>query len=669
MRVSWIRAWLASAGAVLLLASSAAPAQEGWSSCDLGDVRIESDFPAARADACFRQADDAVAVLVMPEQADINPSPWYAFRVVADTPRQLATTLVYGQSKHRYVPKLSRDGVTWVPLAGDRVRVAEDGKTATLELDVGPQPLWVAAQEVWPASRHDVFLRRLGDRPDVEVSRLGASLQGRPIDMLRTDPGQPRPATLIVVGRQHPPEISGARALEPFVETLLDDSDLSRRFRETHRVVVVPMLNPDGVEAGHWRLNAGGKDINRDWGPFTQPETGLMRDLLAGIDGDPQGRLAAFVDFHSTREDVFYTQRDEDPMQPPGFYARWLGRLQERMPAYAVNRKPGHQADLPTAKTWVYATYGIPSVTFEIGDETPKETSDRLAIESARALMETLLGEDAMAAARGSETLPAGDGTFTFDGWAGPPIRVWYHRPDAVTAETPVLFVMHGVNRDADRYRDQWSAQAAQYGVVLVVPEFDNAQFPRAAAYNLGNVFDDAGKAVPRDKWSFAAIEPLFDRVRELTGTRVQAYDLYGHSAGAQFVHRYLMYLPEARVHRAVSANAGWYTMPAAGSAYPYGLQGSGVTDTGLRQALQRPMAIMLGTSDTDTRHPNLRRTPEAMAQGPHRFARGESYFAAGRRAASDQGVPFGWTLQRVEGVVHDNAGMAPPAAAWLYAH
>jgi poly(3-hydroxybutyrate) depolymerase len=306
-------------------------------------------------------------------------------------------------------------------------------------------------------------------------------------------------------------------------------------------------------------------------------------------------------------------------------------------------------------------------VTFEIGDETPKETSDRLAIESARALMETLLGEETASTGPAPETLQPGDGTFTFDGWAGPPIRVWYHRPAEVRPDTPVLFVMHGVKRDADRYRDQWSALAEQYGFMLVVPEFDDKHFPRAAAYNLGNVFDENGKPIPQEKWSFSAIEPMFDRVRELTGTRVETYDLYGHSAGAQFVHRYLMYLPQARIHLAVSANAGWYMMPAAGTAYPYGLRGSEVTDAGLKQALQRPMAIMLGTSDIDRNHPNLRRTPEAMAQGPHRLARGTSYYVTGRRAAREEGVPFGWVLQRVEGVVHDNGGMAPHAAAWLY--
>jgi len=428
------------------------------------------------------------------------------------------------------------------------------------------------------------------------------------------------------------------------------------------------MLNPDGVEAGHWRTNAGGKDINRDWGPFTQPETRLMRGLLAEIDDDPRGRLAALVDFHSTREDVFYTQRDEDPSRPAGFYGNWLGLLQERMPGYTVKRSPGHQAGLPTAKTWVYETYGVPAVTFEIGDETPRETSDRLATEAARAMMETLLADAGTATPTAAPTLPAGDGMFTFDGWAGPPIRVWYHLPETGRPETPVLFVMHGVNRDADRYRDQWSALADQHGFVLVVPEFDEAGFPGSAGYNLGNMLDRDGRPVPPERWSFSVLEPLFDRVRAITGTRVERYDLYGHSAGAQFVHRYVMFMPGARLGRAVAANAGWYTLPDREVPYPYGLAGKHLPTVDLRRAFGQRLGILLGTADNDPAYPNLRRTTEAMAQGPHRLARGEFFFGLAAAESAALGTDFRWTLEKVDGVGHDNGRMAPAAAAWLYA-
>lgn len=660
------QAWLLATVAALACPAYAQPA--GWSGCDLGDVRIEAGFPGGRADGCFRQTADDVAVLVMPESARINPSPWYAFRIASDAARQLNVTLVYGEGKHRYWPKLSHDGKTWQRLAEEQVHVAADGATATLEIDTGPQPVWIAAQELWPSQRYTDWLARLSGQADVSVSLLGRSVMQQPISVLRTATAKTQAGSVVLVGRQHPPEVPGAFALQPFVETLLDDSELSRRFRQQFGLVVVPELNPDGVERGNWRQNAGGVDINRDWGPFTQPETRLMRDLLASLNRKQATRPRVFLDFHATREDVFYTRPDQDPVDPPLFERRWLGRLQERMPDYVVNRKPGHQVGYPTAKTWVNETYGIPAVTFEIGDETPRELITTLARQAALAMMETLLETPASLAATGGDAglaaVPAGRGRFTFDGWSGPPILVWYQRPQVVTPQTPVLFVMHGVKRDAERYRDEWSAMADRGGFILVVPEFNDRQFPGAAGYNLGFVQDGAGRPRPRDKWSFSAIEPLFDAIRRMTGTTVDRYGLYGHSAGAQFVHRYVMFMPEARVGQAIVANAGWYTMPQKDVGFPYGLKGSGVSDDGLREALQRRMTILLGTRDTDEQHPNLRRTPEAMAQGANRVARGERFFDAAAAAARDLKVPFAWKLQQVEGVTHDNGGMATAAAS-----
>ena len=43
---------------------------------------------------------------------------------------------------------------------------------------------------------------------------------------------------------------------------------------------------------------------------------------------------------------------------------------------------------------------------------------------------------------------------FKVDTWAGPPVRVFATRPVYLAADRPVVFVMHGVDRNADEYRD-----------------------------------------------------------------------------------------------------------------------------------------------------------------------------------------------------------------------
>lgn len=396
-------------------ASAATTETPGWSGCDLGDIRIEADFPGARADACFRQAPDQVAVLIMPERAGINPSPWYAFRVRSDRPRPVRILLVYGESGHRYWPKVSVDGSNWQRLPAGQVEIAADGKTATLVVDARPGPVWLAAQEIWDGPRYDAWLDATAGTGGATVSVLGWSGQRRPIHMLRAGATRPAGGTVVLIGRQHPAEVPGALGFQHFVETLLENQPLAEQFRGVFGIVAVPDANPDGVALGHWRGNARGEDLNRDWGPFLHPETKLLRDLLAGLAQEPPNRPVVFLDFHATREDVFYTQRDEEPVDPPLFERRWLACLQERMPGYSVNRTPGYNPENPTAKTWVYKAYGIPSVTFELGDDTPRETIARLARQAATAMMHVLLADHLGDAAPGECATDDGASTQVVD--------------------------------------------------------------------------------------------------------------------------------------------------------------------------------------------------------------------------------------------------------------
>lgn len=255
---------------------------------------------------------------------------------------------------------------------------------------------------------------------------------------------------------------------------------------------------------------------------------------------------------------------------------------------------------------------------------------------------------------------------YTFDTWAGPALRVHVSRPVGLAADRPVVFVMHGTNRNASDYRDQWHDLAIEHDFLVVVPEFSDEDFPGAAGYNLGYQYDAAGKPRPRAVWAYSAIEPLFDDIRKRFSLNAGRYALYGHSAGAQFVHRYLLHMPQARVSRIVPANAGWYMMPDYSAAYPYGLGGSTVTPEQLADAMALPVTLMLGEQDIDPQHSNLRRTPEAMAQGAYRLQRGHNFFAAAKALAGRLGVPFNWQLVLVPDVGHDNRLMAPAAVPYL---
>jgi poly(3-hydroxybutyrate) depolymerase len=258
----------------------------------------------------------------------------------------------------------------------------------------------------------------------------------------------------------------------------------------------------------------------------------------------------------------------------------------------------------------------------------------------------------------------SGDVTFDFEGWPGPSLPVRLFVPKAVASDTPIVIVMHGASRDAERYYRDWRTEAEKHGFVVVVPYFSRADFPRSAHYNLGHVFEPGtGEQRPPISWTFAAIEPLFDAVVDKIGGQQTQYTLFGHSAGSQFLHRFLYFVPAARVKRAIAANAGWYTMPDFGVRYPYGLAESGVTDDVLAGYFARDLVVLLGDADTVREDDDLRKSPEAELQGPHRFDRGRTFYRVARARAEALGVDFNWRLQEVPGAGHSNAAMTPAAA------
>lgn len=262
--------------------------------------------------------------------------------------------------------------------------------------------------------------------------------------------------------------------------------------------------------------------------------------------------------------------------------------------------------------------------------------------------------------------LPVGDGSFVFTNWNGPPITIYTHLPQQVTAATPVLFVMHGNGRDPDRYRAEWRDLADANEFILVTPGFDDENFPKSVSYNYGGFRDLDGNLRPRDEWTFAAIEPLFREIRRRTGSEVEKFAIYGHSAGGQFTHRYVQLMQEPLVGIAISANAGSYTMPVFDVDYPFGLRGAPIDEEGLKGALAMPLVVLLGTADSDPDHRSLPDQPDAIKQGPHRFARGQKFFTTGKAQAARLNTPFNWNMRFVSGVGHSNGKMAPTAAKIL---
>jgi len=267
--------------------------------------------------------------------------------------------------------------------------------------------------------------------------------------------------------------------------------------------------------------------------------------------------------------------------------------------------------------------------------------------------------------------LAEGKGSFVFHDTAGDPtkaITVYTYVPrDLDTTTAKIVFVMHGHGKDADGYRDTWIPEADRYRFIVIAPLFDAAQWPHGD-YSYESVIAKDGAIRDRALWSFSVVEHLFDAVKTMAANESPRYFIYGHSEGAQFVHRLVLLLPDARYARAVAANAGWYTMPTTTVRYPFGTMDSPITDATLTTSFGRELTVLLGDRDIDPNHKELNRTPPAMAEGVNRFERGHHFYAAAETRARELSVPFAWRLQVVPGAAHQNSRMSGPAAAVLMA-
>ena len=362
------------------------------SKCDFGSVKFLSDFPTARLHDCAEKSGNYY-LYFSPETKPINPSPWYSFKVVSDKQRNINVFLNYTYAKHRYWPKLSRDGLRWDTLKASKIKKYKKGRKVRLKLAVNKQPLWVSAQEIFNNRQYALWSRYMAQKDFVDLLPLGKSAEGRLIHKLETSGnwGTDKPDTLMLVGRQHPPEVTGALAMMPYVETLLSDRPLAKRFRDKFRIVIVPNLNPDGVFRGNWRTNVNGVDLNRDWGPFTQPETRLMQIELDRFREDKEGKLRLMLDFHSTHKNLIYTQSMEDSPKAAKYALRWHKAIKDRLPDIPFKHDPRHNTKLPTSKGYVYKTFKIPAITYEMGDESDRGQVRRLAIVAAEEMMKILL--------------------------------------------------------------------------------------------------------------------------------------------------------------------------------------------------------------------------------------------------------------------------------------
>ena len=133
----------------------------------------------------------------------------------------------------------------------------------------------------------DSYLSSLNHYKDIlRFDEIGKSLEGNSIHMLiitdfnDTFDTLSSKKAIIFTGRVHPGESNGSYVVQGVIEFLLSNDVAAQKLRKFFIFKIVPMLNPDGVIRGNFRMNFLGKDLNRMW---DEPNENICPSIFSSI--------------------------------------------------------------------------------------------------------------------------------------------------------------------------------------------------------------------------------------------------------------------------------------------------------------------------------------------------------------------------------------------------
>ena len=253
---------------------------------------------------------------------------------------------------------------------------------------------------------------------------------------------------------------------------------------------------------------------------------------------------------------------------------------------------------------------------------------------------------------------------FTFTTWNKPDLDVFYYLPKTIDNDTKVLFVVHGNTRNADDYLNTWIRLTKGKNIAIFAPHFKRSSF---ISFNTLQMSTSNGKIrTNTDLYLNNSIDTLFKYIKAKFKLTDKLYDIYGHSAGAQFVHRYLLMSDNPSVNKAVAANAGWYTF-LNGADFPYGVKNTPISlsDNNVKKFLSMDLHILIGSNDIDV-NSSINKSNGAQNQGLNRFQRAKNFFEYTESIVEQNNLEFNWQYQVVSGAPHSNKVMSRAAVLIL---
>ena len=336
-------------------------------------VRISSNFDAGAIEVV---ADGDPANLEVRLRADSHADirQWFHFRLqgARDTPVRIrfanAGASTYPDGWRDYRAVASYDRRDWF-----RVPTSFDGTAMTIAHTPARDSLYYAYFEPYSWERHLELLGRADVSPRVRVTDLGATVDGRDLNLVTVGTPAPGRKALWVIARQHPGETMAEWFVEGLLERALDPADpVARRLLEAAVLFVVPNMNPDGSVRGNLRTNAAGANLNREW---TTPSLERSPEVFHVRAAMQRTGVDAFLDVHGD-EGLPYVFTDGNERLPT--YSPRMAALETGFTTALVAANPDFQtrhgypsnketkANLTVASKWAGHTYGGLALTLEM---------------------------------------------------------------------------------------------------------------------------------------------------------------------------------------------------------------------------------------------------------------------------------------------------------------
>lgn len=333
---------------------------------------------------------------------------------------------------------------------------------------------------------------------------------------------------------------------------------------------------------------------------------------------------------------------------------------------------------------------------------TPAKLVERARVEKAQ----QLLAEQNLSMEKVATTVASNPG----NSCAGPSAGNWVYCP-ATTAsisinkrmerihynfspDSKILLVVPGARRDAWGYRDSWIEVSEAHNVLILSPAYPEEDYD-FAGYHLGGVVSSIeftnysteefegrinkyivrsdsdtllGKMTDSEEWIFQDFDRIFEEAVAATGSNQESYDIFGHSAGGQILHRMAVFHPNSKADHIIAANSGQYTLPTSQISFPFGLGGTEIKESSYQDIFSANLTVLVGEEDNESESRGiLLFTPTLNQQGLGRLSRAKYFHKIAKRQAEKNNTSFDWQLQIVENAGHDSRKMAKAAAQLLY--